>query len=182
MGAVQFRQYGSADAQAVWDLHEWAMRAAGTEPADIPGTDDLRDIDGRYLDTGGEFLVGLLTEDGPADADAVGSDLPRTTDGAVAAIGGYLPNEVGHADERTVPGAAELHRMRVAPPCQRRGIGRDLLHRLEARAAEDGFELLLATTARRQAAAVEFYRDEGYDCVGESMEGEYELVHFEKRL
>ena len=181
MGAVQFRRYGSEDAEAVWDLHEWAMRAAGTEPADIPGTDDLSDIDGRYLDTGGEFLVGLLTEDGPADS-TMASELPRTTDGPVAAIGGYLPNEVGHADERRVPGAAELHRMRVAPPCQRRGIGRELLHRLEARAAEDGFELLLATTARRQAAAVEFYHDEGYDAVDESMEGEYELVHFEKSL
>ncbi|MFC7075916.1 GNAT family N-acetyltransferase [Haloarcula halophila] len=176
MAAVQFRRYRREDADAVWKLHEWAMRAAGTEPADVPGTDDLRDVEGRYLDTGGEFLVGVLT------GETAESDLPRTVDGRVAAIGGYLPNEVGHPDERRVPGAVELHRMRVAPPCQRRGVGRELLHRLEARAAEDGYELLLATTARRQAAAVEFYHEEGYENVSESIEGEYELLHFEKSL
>jgi GNAT superfamily N-acetyltransferase len=173
----QFRCYDERDADAVWDLHEWAMRASGTDPSDIPGTDDLRDVTGRYVESGGAFLVGTVDVASGGDRD-----LPTTFDGAVVAMGGYLPNDVGHADERTVPGAAELHRMRVAPTHQRRGIGRALLHRLEAHAAENGFEILLATTAIRQAAAVEFYRQAGYEAVDRSMEGEYELVHFEKQL
>ena len=41
---------------------------------------------------------------------------------------------------------------------------------------------MLATTARGQRAAVAFYADEGYAAVGESTEGDYELVHFEKKL
>lgn len=170
---IQFRSYDDRDADAVWRLHERAMRATGTDPSDIPGTSDLRDIGLRYLDTGGAFLVGVV----PA-AD----ELPETFDGGLAAMGGFLPNEVGHADERTVPGAAELHRMRVAPSRQRRGYGRSLLRKLEQQVAERGYEVLLATTSQSQPAAVAFYRDEGYQEVGRSTQGEYELVHFEKRL
>jgi hypothetical protein len=57
---------------------------------------------------------------------------PSTTKShGLAAMGGCLPNEVGHADERSVPGAAERHRMRVAPSQQRRGDGGAVLDRLE---------------------------------------------------
>ena len=172
--SIQFRSYDDRDADAVWRLHEWAMRATGNDPSDIPGTSDLQNIGTRYFDTGGAFLVGVVP-----DAD---DDLPQTFDGGLAAMGGFLPNEVGHADERTVPGAAELHRMRVAPSRQRRGYGRSLLSQLEQQVAERGYEVLLATTSQSQPAAVAFYRDEGYREVSRSTQGEYELVHFEKQL
>lgn len=172
---IKFRPYSDRDADAVWDLHEWAMRATGNDPSDIPGTADLRRIESRYLATGGSFLVGIV----PAEADG---DLPETGDGGLAAMGGFLPNEAGHADERTVPGAAELHRMRVAPSQQRRGHGRTLLHKLECRAAERDYDVLLATTSQSQTAAVAFYRDEGYQEAARSSQGEYELIHFEKQL
>jgi ribosomal protein S18 acetylase RimI-like enzyme len=172
---IQFRRYDARDGDAVWTLHEWAIRETGNDPSDIPGTADLKHVESRYLDTGGDFIVGVVP-DGSDDA------LPQTFDGRLAAMGGFLPNEVGHDDERTVPGAAELHRMRVAPSQQRRGYGRLLLRRLERRVAEQGYERLLATTAQSQTAAVAFYRDEGYDAVARSRQEEYELVHFEKRL
>ncbi|MBX0297191.1 GNAT family N-acetyltransferase [Haloarcula nitratireducens] len=178
MDAVRFRRYDPRDADAVWTLHEWAMRETGTDPAEIPGTEDLRDVEGRYLDVGGEFLVGVAG--GDATSRSTGREPPATHDGRVVAIGGLLPSEAGHDDERTVAGAAELHRMRVAPTHQRRGYGRALLARLEARAAELGYDRLLATTARSQPAAVAFYRDAGYDEVGRSKEAGYELVHFER--
>jgi GNAT superfamily N-acetyltransferase len=171
---IQFRSYDDRDAGAVWKLHERAIRATGNDPSDIPGTSDLKNIGARYFDTGGAFLVGVVP--------AVDDELPGTFDGGLTAMGGVLPNEVGHVDERTVPGAAELHRMRVAPSHQRRGYGRSLLHRLEQSVAERGYEVLLATTSNSQPAAVAFYRDEGYREVGRSTQGEYELVHFEKRL
>ncbi|WP_209309445.1 GNAT family N-acetyltransferase [Haloarcula amylovorans] len=180
MGEVRFRRYDPRDAEAVWALHEWAMRETGTDPADVPGTEDLRDVDGRYLDTGGEFVVGVA-DDGATDRSD-GRDPPTTHDGTAVAIGGLLPNDTGHDDERTVPGAAELHRMRVAPTHQRLGYGRALLARLETRAVELGYNRVLATTAHSQPAAVEFYRDAGYDEVGRSKEAGYELVHFERNL
>ena len=170
---IQFRSYDERDADAVWRLHECAIRATGNDPSDIPGTSDLQNIGTQYFDTGGAFLVGVV----PAV-----DDLPETFDGGLAAMGGFLPNDVGHADERTVPGAAELHRMRVAPSRQRRGYGHSLLRKLEQQVAERGYEVLLATTSQSQPAAVAFYRDEGYQEVGRSTQGEYELVHFEKRL
>ncbi len=173
---LELRPYDSRDAEAVWRLHELALRDAGTDPADVPGTDDLRDVETAYIDAGGAFLVGTVP------AAAAGAEVPAVHDGALVAMGGFLPAAAGYDDERTIEGAAELHRMRVAPSCQRRGYGRRLLEALEAAAERAGFDPLLATTARRQAAAVEFYADEGYEVVGESTAGDYELVHFEKEL
>jgi GNAT superfamily N-acetyltransferase len=63
-------------------------------------------------------------------------------------MGGYVPNHAGRGDERDQPGAAELHRMRVAPSYQQNGYGRALFDELERRAAATGFETLLATTSR----------------------------------
>jgi len=177
---LRLRQYDERDAAAVWRLHQLAMEPTATDPADIPGTEDLRDVEGAYLQVGGEFLVGVLPGVG-ADDPAAG-DIPAVHDGRLVAMGGFLPNEAGHDDERAVAGAAELHRMRVAPAAQRRGYGRDVLYALEEWAREAGFDPLLATTARTQPAAVEFYREEGYEVAGESMEAGYELVHFEKSL
>jgi ribosomal protein S18 acetylase RimI-like enzyme len=176
MAALRLRRYDPDDADAVWRLHELAFRPGDTDPGDIPATDDLRDVEGAYLDRDGEFLVGVVPE------REAGEAVPRVEDGALVAMGGYLPNEAGHEDERTVPGAAELHRMRVAPAHQREGHGRRLLAALEERIRAAGLDPVLATTARRQTAAVAFYRAAGYELVGESREGEYELVHFEKPL
>jgi len=180
MAALRLRQYDPRDCDAVWQLHERAMRAAGTDPSDIPGTDDLRTIGSTYLDGGGDFLVGVCEDELALEAGTASP--PETFDGTLVAMGGFLPSEAGHDDERTVAGAAELHRMRVAPDFQGRGYGRQLLGALERRAAAAGFEVALATTARRQKRAQEFYTAAGYRAVDRSTFGEYELVHFEKRL
>jgi GNAT superfamily N-acetyltransferase len=186
MSELRVRAYDDRDAAAVWDLHEWAMVHTDTDPGDIPGTEDLRDVIGSYVDAGGAFLVGVL-DDPPAAVTPDGSPVdgrlpPATADGTLVAMGGLVPNASGHDDERTVAGAAELHRMRVAPTHQRRGYGRRILGALEAAARERGFGVVLATTARTQPAAVAFYRSAGYDAVDTSTEAGYELVHYEKRL
>lgn len=175
-GSLTIRQYDPADEAAVWRLHELAFEDLATDPDDIPGTEDLRAIERTYLDAGGDFLVGTLPQSAPS------GQAPAVEDGTLVAMGGFLPAEAGHEDERTVPGGAELHRMRVAPSYQRRGYGRRLLKALERRARSAGYEIILATTARRQQAAVNFYAAEGYRRVGTSTTGEYELVHFEKQV
>lgn len=180
---LTLRPYDPRDADAVWTLHEWALTDAGTDPADVPGTDDLRRVESAYLDAGGAFLVGVVPADASPSESENGVDRrpPETFDGRLAAMGGFVPTESG-TEGRSVDDAVELHRMRVAPTHQRRGYGRLVLHALEARARESGVGLVLATTATRQRAAVEFYPSEGYREVGRSAAGEYELVHFEKDL
>ena len=194
---LRLRTYDPRDEAAVRALHEWALRDAGVDPADVPGTDDLNAIEASYLDAGGEFVVGVVDAADPANGPTDSANSPAdsaadaaeasetglaTRDGTLAAMGGYLPNPAGHGEERDRPGAAELHRMRVAPPYQRRGYGRALFEELERRAAAADFGTLLATTSTRQAAALEFYRAHGYEEAARSAAGAYELVHFEKEL
>lgn len=181
--SLTFRGYDPRDADAVVTLDDWAMRAAGTDPTDIPGHGDIERIGSAYLDAGGDFLVGTLdTGSGSFDTADRGRERLETFDGLLVAMGGYLPNEAGYDDERSVGDAAELHRMRVAPPVQGRGHGTDLLAALEERVAAAGFSRVLATTARRQERAVALYLGAGYERVDSSTYGEYELVHFEKGL
>ncbi len=134
-------------------LHERVIRAAGTDPDDLPNTDDITDIEGEYLDAGGEFLV-------------------AERDGRVVGMGGL----------RVDGPEGELHRMRVARDCQREGVGSALLAALEEAARERGVARLHVRTARRQAAAVAFYPANGYERVDTAAHGEYDLVVYRKRL
>lgn len=150
---VSIRRYRTTDAEAVKHLHRVALRDVGTDPADVPGTEDLDDIETAYLDSGGEFLVAEI-------------------EGELVGMGGLKVDGT----------EAELFRMRVHPDHQRDGIGSALLDRLEAAARERGVETLSAETARRQAAATRFYPDHGYSETGQRTVGEYELLDYEKQL
>lgn len=182
VGSIRFRRYAAPDRDAVVALNEWALRDAGVDPADIPGNDDLHDVETAYIEAGGTFLVGVVAaaERRGRQPQIASHRSLSTGDGVVVAMGGYLPSEAGYEDERTVPGGAELHRMRVAPSRQGEGHGRRLLDELERRARTDGFDPLLATTSRRQQRALELYPDAGYERVGTSTHGAFDLIHFEK--
>ena len=173
---LRLRRCRPGDVEAILELDEWALGEAGTDPADVPGSGDMEGLPESYREAGGEFVVGTLPE---AADDA---RLPELGEGHLVAAGGFRPTDAGYGDERAVEGAAELHRMRVAPTHQGRGNGRALLSELERRARAAGFRLLLATTAVRQRSAVEFYPAAGYREVGRSTYGDYDLVHFEKEI
>jgi ribosomal protein S18 acetylase RimI-like enzyme len=147
------RRVEPSDIGAVLALNERAMKQEGTDPEDIPGIEDLQRVEERYLDSKGEFLV--------AEADD-----------EIVAMGGLVVE-----DER-----GELLRMRVDPEHQREGLGSRLLARLEATAREAGLALLVAETARRQAAATEFYPAHGFEEQSRRSFEDYELIEFEKRL
>lgn len=181
---LDFRRFEASDTSAVVALDEWALAETDAVRTDIPGHEDVTAIERAYFDAGGEFLVGVV-ERGTDPARTLPANRRgelQTTDGTVVAMGGFLPSEAGYDDERTVPGAAELHRMRVAPTCQRAGTGSALLAALEQRIARTGFDTILATTSERQPAAISFYPAHGYEQVGTSQYGEYSLVHFEKTV
>ncbi|MFB6150538.1 MAG: GNAT family N-acetyltransferase [Haloarculaceae archaeon] len=159
------RRYEPADEAAVRRVHERALLDAGTDPADVPGTADLGWIEAAYVEPGGEFLV--------AEAD-----------GEVVATGGLVVDDRGGSggDDADDPVEGELFRLAVDPDHQREGYGTAVLDGLEAAARERGVDRLALTTARRQAAATEFYPARGYERVGRERHGEYELIRFEKRL
>ena len=106
--SLQIRRYHQADHAQVLHLHKVALEAVSAYAAPGPWDDDLDDIERNYLGTGGKFLVGVL-----------GADLV-----AMGALRGI--------DEDT----AELKRMRVSPSRQRQGLGRQMLHALEAHARD----------------------------------------------
>ena len=151
---MEIRRYRPRDADAVRRLNDDVLRDAGTDPADIPHPDDVEDVRGAYIDTGGEFLV-------------------VRRDNAVVGMGGL----------RVDGSEGELFRMRVATDRQGEGIGSALLDALESAAHERGVDYLSAWTAQRQSAAVSFYPSHGYERVDTATrEPDYTLIHFRKEL
>ncbi len=154
MGELVIRRYREADRRAVWDLHNAALDAVGAHAGNGPWDDDLHDIRGEYLASGGEFLVGEL-------------------DGRVVAMGALWPSGRGRA---------EITRMRVHPDFWRRGFGRQILARLEQRARERGYRRLHLQTTTVQTAARLFYEGCGYAEVRRFREGRFDVIEYEKRL
>jgi GNAT superfamily N-acetyltransferase len=152
--ALALRRYCQADRDAVWELHDVALREAGVHAGHGAWDDDLRSIERVYLDPGGEFLVGELG-------------------GEIVAMG---------ALRATGPGRAEVKRMRVHPRHQRHGYGELILTRLEERARELGFRTLHLDTATRQTAGQRLYRRHGFAQTGGGRLGDFELILFEKLL
>ncbi|WP_135365121.1 GNAT family N-acetyltransferase [Halosimplex halophilum] len=165
--SATLRRYEPRDRDAVWDLHRTALRAAGSDPEDVPHSDDIRDVRGNYLDTGGEFLV----------VEVGGRDPGGDAGGEVVAMGGLA------VDGEEIPeGAGELLRIAVAPDRQREGFGGQIVAGLEDAARERGLDRVFLWTAQRQRSAVRFYRARGYQGTDHRTEGEYELLRFEKAL
>ena len=159
MGQFVLRRYERTDDEAVRDLHERALRDAGGYDEAVAHRDaDLRAIPERYLDAGGEFLVGERA-------------------GEVVAMGAFQPHETD--DEAVV-----LRRMRVAPGQQRSGYGTRVLNDLEARARKRGFDRAELDTTLAQTAARAFYEHHGYERVGREYyeRPDLTLVFYEKPL
>ena len=137
----------------MWQLHHVALEQVGGHLSG-PWDDDLTMIPATYLESGGEFLVGL-------------------EDRQIVAMG---------ALRKTNDDRAEIKRMRVHPSAQRRGLGRRVLRGLERRAIELGYRTLVLDTTIDQRPAQALYRSEGYIEIGQRRAGPFELIIFEKRI
>ncbi len=153
---LRLRRYEPRDLDQVWWLHIEPMLRVGAYLGGM-WDDDLRDIQGIYLDNGGEFLVGALAGD-PDRLLAMG------------------------ALRRTGETSAEVKRMRVHPEAQGRGYGRQVLVALEARATELGFTLLHLDTSTLQIPARRLYESTGYVEVRRAFIRDLEVIFYEKRL
>lgn len=140
--ALFIRRYESRD-------HE-----AGAHLGNGSWDDDLHSIEGVYLESGGEFLVGEFG-------------------GEIAAMG---------ALRKTGRSRVELKRMRVTPSFQRRGFGQKLLSLLEVRAVELGYFSLHLDATVGQVAARVMYRKNGYKETGRGRVGPFECVFMEKEI
>jgi ribosomal protein S18 acetylase RimI-like enzyme len=144
----------SADHDAVWDLHNAALRDTGAHLGNGPWDDDLHSIEASYLEAGGEFLVGEF-------------------DCRIVAMGALKPADAG---------VFEVKRMRVDPAFQRRGFGQEMLSALEARARRLRFRKLILDTSTRQKAALRLYKKNGYRETGRRKVRHLDLINFEKEL
>ena len=57
---LHIRRYREADHDAVWALHNLALHQVGAHAGNGPWDDDLHHVPAEYLDSGGEFLVGVV--------------------------------------------------------------------------------------------------------------------------
>jgi|ERR1043166_7500341 ribosomal protein S18 acetylase RimI-like enzyme len=152
---LAIRRYEPSDHDAVWELHEIALRAANADAGDGPWDDDLDRIEEVYLNSGGgEFLVGVV-------------------EGRVVAMG---------AVRRSSEFYGKIRRMRVHPDYQRRGFGQAILTALEQHANEVGYRVLHLDTTTLQEAARHLYTKNGYVEVGRRHAYGFELIFYEKKL
>lgn len=151
---LHVRRYERGDHESVLRLHEAGLREMGTFIEDPGFYDDLLDIEGEYLEGGGEFVVGVC-------------------DGKVVAMG---------ALKETSPRRAEVKRMRVATAFRRRGFGQTILDVLHQRAEELGYATLHLDTGVDYGAARNFYETNGYRETRRGMVGAVECIFYEKSV
>lgn len=151
---LNIRRYELRERNMVWDLHIRALRAAGAYIGSGPWDNDLQDVEGAYIRSGGEFLVGTIDEQ-------------------IVAMG---------ALKKMTLARAEIKRMRVEPWFHRRGFGQEMLSRLELRARELGFSELQLDTMVVQIAAQGLYVKNGFQEFKRMPLGGHECIFFEKKL
>ena len=149
---MHIRRYEPGDKHAIRRLHDDALNEVGAHLGTGPWDDDLDDIEGVYLESGGEFLVGIL-------------------EGEVVAMG---------AIKRISPDAAEVKRMRVKPGLQGRGYGQTLLDDLHDRATDLGYTTLHLDTTVQQRVARGLYLKNGYREVGRGSVGPFDCIYYER--
>jgi ribosomal protein S18 acetylase RimI-like enzyme len=164
---VEVRRFRSGDGERVRELNDLAMATTPEYEPDVPD-EDLRDVRENYLDSGGEFLVGIV-------------------DGTIVGTGAYsTPSEWKEQflelDDRTV----ELTRMRVDPEYSGQGIGSAIYEDLEQRARQAGYEQFVLDTGVENDVARGFYEGLGFESLREVSidfgEFTFELALYRKSL
>lgn len=166
---LSIRRFRSPDVPRLQELNETALRQVDAYVEGV--TDgDLGEIAESYVDPGGEFLVG----EGDGKIVAMGALKPVDPDDGTC----FAANRL-ESGERP---AAEITRMRVDPDHQQQGYGTRMLERLETRAHDLGFAVLVLDTTRRQVGACRLYERFGYERIDVVQWREYEVCCYRKRL
>lgn len=162
------RRYRPTDRKRVETVMEAALQETGAYFEETPDDESLTPEE-RYLESGGEFLVGEL------DNQIVATGAFRPPDGFLLETLESIPE-----------GAVELKQMHVAPDHQRQGYGQQILNTLQQRAREEGHTTLLLETTGLQSAAQHFYEANGFEEVTtKAVEAEgraFDVVFYQKAL
>lgn len=142
---LEIRRYRPGDRERVETIVETALRDAGAYFEDAPDGAE-GPIEGEYLESGGEFLVG-----------EVAGTVVAT--GAFRPVAGIVAASLDSIDDTTI----ETKRMHVHPDHQRRGFGQQILDELQHRARSRGYDELVLNTTDLQTAACRFYEDDGFE-------------------
>jgi ribosomal protein S18 acetylase RimI-like enzyme len=153
-GGLELRGFRDADADAIRDLHDVALMAAGVHLGPGRWDDDLDAISDVYLDAGGEFIVGHL-------------------DGRLVAMGALR-----HVNQT----AGEIKRLRVHPRFQRRGFGRAVFGCLEQAAHQRGYRRLTLAIALLQIPAQRLFESAGFQEAGRGEISGVAVIYYAKRL
>lgn len=151
-GDIEVRRFQTADLGPVRELHGSATSGARLRQG--RWDDDLDSIHDIYLDSGGEFLVGIL-------------------DGRLVVTG---------ALRRVNASVAEITRLRVHPYFQRRGFALAVLTQLEAFARGSGYSGLRLVSELFQSAAQQLFIREGFRETGRGEITGVGVIYYEKRL
>ncbi|MEV0383085.1 GNAT family N-acetyltransferase [Nonomuraea sp. NPDC050643] len=152
---LTIRRYRWSDLDTILALHRIGLAQVGLVPGDgVYYDDDFPRIQEIYLACGGDFLVGEV-------------------DSRVVAMGGIKPVDTS---------TAEICRLRVHPEFQRRGFGATMLHALEQRAVELGFNRVRGDTTVNQEAALALYERQGWRVLSRQQVGGHVVVFIEKDL
>jgi GNAT superfamily N-acetyltransferase len=150
----EIRRYLPDDALYLMQLHVAPMLHTGAYHGPGPWDDDLQDVPVAYLNSGGEFLIGVL-------------------DGVAVAMG---------AVRRLTDTQGEIKRMRVLPEFQGRGYGRAILAALEQFAVAAGMTTLILETGAVLVGAQQLYLSNGWvETQRGTVEG-LPCIYFEKQL
>lgn len=147
------RRYQEQDNEAVKALHYAGLRQFGAE-ADPYHDKDLDDIQGTYIENGGEFLVGLL------DAEIV----------------------VMGALKKLSESRAEIKRIRVSRENQRRGYGQTILLRLIEIGKQSGYRELCLDSVVGNTPAISLFEKCGFTETHRKKIGDFDLVFYGKEL
>lgn len=148
------RQYIKEDQNEVLKLHIDGLSQFGASIGDPAMDKDIEQIENSYINSYGEFLVGIL-------------------DGRTICMGAYrkIDNET-----------AEIKRIRIEREFQGRGIGGLILSALEISAKEKGYKKIVLDTTGRQVPAQKLFEKHGYIETNRKHYKDMELIFYIKTL
>jgi len=150
---LEIRRYQAQDNETVKELHYAGLAQFGAE-ADPYHDKDLDDIEGIYINSRGDFLVGV---------DA----------GEIVAMG---------ALKQKTDTCGEIKRIRVRRDRQRRGYARTILSRLVELAEEMGYTELILDATVNNIPARRLFEKCGFVETHQGKVGIYDLVFYIKKL
>jgi len=150
---LKIRRYQPQDNATVKALHYAGLKQFGAK-ADPFHDNDLDDIENKYINNKGDFIVGILNKE-------------------IVAMGAIrqVSNQRG-----------EIKRIRVRRDCQQGGYGQMILSKLMEIAAKLGYTELCLDTVANNTPAQRLFEKNGFRETHHQKVGYYDIVFYERKI